>query len=371
MKLCFTLLFILSSFIHYGQTKELVIFSMQAKFTIAIDGVVQASDVDGVRIKGVPSGKCQASIFIKGEQFDETIYFNPDEKSTVFELDKNRKDEYDLSYSFEVNVPSWIEDVDFKTEGEKLAAKEVVEKEEVFVSKPVGLVFLHMNNVALGSYWLIIDGVLQNSEPATQIQVNNVPSGYHDVIVVFNGTLMENLGERLSVGNYDLNGFVIEETVTRCKAHPKHFRHYKAIIDKHKNHYEEVKPKVVKVEFQTKNVLLATTDNMRVSRAIYGMEEGKCKEGVKAEKFNKFLSHIESTTMDEYKVSSCKQFSIDNCLTVKQIAQLIALIGFDVDRQEVCLFAYQYCADQANYGNLKASFKGESEFQKMKTELDF
>jgi hypothetical protein len=270
------------------------------------------------------------SFIIDGEQFDESIYINPDDKSAVFELDKDRNEDSVLQYSYEVNIPSWTRVVDFTTEGKKLAAKEVVvEKEAAFVSKPLGLVFLHLNNIQFGSYWVIVDGVLQNSEPATQIQLNNVPSGYDDVTVVFKGTLMADLSEVLFVGNHDLNGFVINDTETRHKPHPKNFRQYTRVLDSHKNHHEKVKPKVVKVEFQTKNGLLDKADNTSVNRAVFGKEKGKCKAGMNAEKFNKLLANFESTTMEEIKVSECKQFSVDNCLTVKQIAPLIESMMFD------------------------------------------
>ncbi|MFN0047506.1 MAG: DUF4476 domain-containing protein [Cytophagales bacterium] len=63
---------------------------------------------------------------------------------------------------------------------------------------------------------------------------------------------------------------------------------------------------------------------------------------------------------DETRITESKQILDANCMTAKQIKELLATYGFEESRLEIAKYAYQRCTDQNNYFLVNSAFSFET-----------
>ena len=76
--------------------------------------------------------------------------------------------------------------------------------------------------------------------------------------------------------------------------------------------------------------------------------------------FSQALTSIKNKTFSDSKLTLAKQITKSNCLTSAQITQIIGLFDFEDTRLEYAKFAYTFCFNPENYWKVNDAFQFES-----------
>jgi len=70
---------------------------------------------------------------------------------------------------------------------------------------------------------------------------------------------------------------------------------------------------------------------------------------------------------DETRITESKQILDGNCMSAKQVKELLTVFGFDESRLDVAKYAYKRCSDSNNYFMVNSSFQFESSIEELNT----
>jgi len=81
--------------------------------------------------------------------------------------------------------------------------------------------------------------------------------------------------------------------------------------------------------------------------------------------FQEGLSAVKSKSFEDSKMEIAKQITKGNCLTAKQIKQMMGAFDFEDSRLEYAIFAHGYCYDANNYWQVHDAFTFESSIEEL------
>lgn len=118
------------------------------------------------------------------------------------------------------------------------------------------------------------------------------------------------------------------------------------------------------------NTTTTTTTTTTVINEEVGYNGGVYEEEVicnqlDAQEFGSAKASIEAKSFADSKMTLAKQITKSNCLTARQVKELVALFDFESDRIEYAKFAYNYCFDANNYYLVNDAFEFESSIEEL------
>lgn len=122
----------------------------------------------------------------------------------------------------------------------------------------------------------------------------------------------------------------------------------------------------------TQEVITTTTTTLPVEaeteQEIY--EEVGCVNAMGGSSFTAAKSAVSKQTFSESMMKTAKQLTKANCLSVKQIKEIMQLFSFDDDMLAYAKYAYDYCINQSDYFMLTELFSFSSSADSLNDFLD-
>ncbi len=81
-----------------------------------------------------------------------------------------------------------------------------------------------------------------------------------------------------------------------------------------------------------------------------------CHQAIPSSDFSAGKASVEKQSFADTKLKVAKTFTKNNCLSVKQIKEIMGLFSFEETKFEYAKFAYDFCADKKNYYQLSDDF---------------
>jgi len=88
-------------------------------------------------------------------------------------------------------------------------------------------------------------------------------------------------------------------------------------------------------------------------------------QAMSATNFGTALATVKNQSFDETKLSTAKQIAGGNCLNVGQILQIAELFGFEENKLDFAMFAYDYCIEPSQYYRLNNIFNFSANVEKL------
>jgi hypothetical protein len=173
-------------------------------------------------------------------------------------------------------------------------------------------------------FWLFLDDVQQNKQPAKFVKMDFVPEGKHYLRVEMDNREHVTIGQYVEIGRFG-NNFTIDKQHNLYGISIGHNS-----FDQHQPHPDHFPAAMNERDFQ------------------------------------RALSVIKNEKFENTKLSTAKQVVSGNLLTVNQISRICQLFEFDNTRLDFAKTAYFRCVDQNQYYLLNSVF----EFDNSKKELD-
>lgn len=85
--------------------------------------------------------------------------------------------------------------------------------------------------------------------------------------------------------------------------------------------------------------------------------------------FQSLINSIESKSFEDDKLIVAKQATSSNCLTAKQITQVMHLFSYEGSKLEYAKFAYNYCDDKNNYWQVNDAFDFDSSVEELNNSI--
>ena len=92
---------------------------------------------------------------------------------------------------------------------------------------------------------------------------------------------------------------------------------------------------------------------------------GRCAAPVSDSEFNDFMQGMNAKTFADSKMIVAKQFTQANCVTSKQVSQVMKAFDFEDDRLDFAKFAHDYTFDQHNYYMVNEAFQFEMTIEEL------
>lgn len=98
--------------------------------------------------------------------------------------------------------------------------------------------------------------------------------------------------------------------------------------------------------------------------------ENRCTRAMSGSDFAKAKQSVANQSFSDSKMKTARQFTRVNCLSVKQIREIMDLFSFEGDKLTYAKFAYDFCMDKNNYFQLTEAFKFSSSSDELNDFLD-
>jgi predicted secreted protein len=95
-----------------------------------------------------------------------------------------------------------------------------------------------------------------------------------------------------------------------------------------------------------------------------------CDYAVSPADFSDGKKSIEKQSFADTKLKVAKTFTKNNCLSVNQIKEIVALFSFEETKLDYAKFAHEFCVDKKNYFKLSDSFSFSSSVDELNEFLD-
>jgi len=233
------------------------------------------------------------------------------------------------------------------------------------------------------AFSVVLNGVLQNDKPETNIMVANLPAPSYKIKILFEDsnipaidkTLMFNHGTETTFcikknkkGEYVLR-YMNEVPITQ-KIPPPPDRHVIIFT---------AEPPIAPVpaasqQIQVTTIIssqgnIQTEDHSVKGKPIYVMPgyNGSigCPHPITDLDFNRVKETIASKSLEDSKLTIAKQVTSSNCLFASEVREIMKLFLFETTRLEYAKYAYRYTYDIGNYYLLNDSFTFESSIEEL------
>ena len=200
-------------------------------------------------------------------------------------------------------------------------------------------------------FWLFVDDILQNEQPAKSIRLDQVPEGDHYLRVEMDDPEHHTIGQLVYI-NPANNRFLVEKQ-----------RHlYGISVGRMVSRPEVVMPLVVQRNSHHQN----DRHGYHHPSVMPVPPVPAAPRVMNAEDFQNALARVKSEDFESNRLTAAKRIVNNNHLTVNQIDQLCRLLEFDSSRMEFIKHAYPSCVEPAKYYMLRDLFS----FDSYKQELD-
>ncbi len=81
-----------------------------------------------------------------------------------------------------------------------------------------------------------------------------------------------------------------------------------------------------------------------------------CYQAIPTSDFSAGKASVEKQSFADTKLKVAKTFTKNNCLSVKQVKEIMSLFSFEETKLDYAKFAYEFCADKKNYYQLSDDF---------------
>lgn len=90
-----------------------------------------------------------------------------------------------------------------------------------------------------------------------------------------------------------------------------------------------------------------------------------CEQAMKAKDFKQQLKVIQNTQFSDTKLQLCKGLIKANCISTKQLIELLKVFSFEQHKAEIAKEAYDSVVDQSNFYKIYPLFKQEINIQEI------
>lgn len=204
----------------------------------------------------------------------------------------------------------------------------------------------------IDGFWLFIDDILQNEQPAKSVRLDQVPEGEHYLRVEMDDPEHHTIGQLVYI-NPANNRFLVEKQ-----------RHlYGISIGRMVPRPEVVMPLVVQRNSHHQG---NNRHGYRHANVMPAPPVPSVPMVMNAEEFQNALGRVKSEDFESNRLTAAKRIVNNNYFTVNQIDQLCRLLEFDSSRMEFVKHAYPRCVEPTKYYMLRDLFS----FDSYKQELD-
>jgi hypothetical protein len=245
-------------------------------------------------------------------------------------------------------------------------------------------------------FYLMLNGEQINDEPQSNLRVEDLNQPYYSARIRFeDGKLKEITRNDLMItdgdGTYmDVTYKIRRDRNKKSKVRMNYFSSVPVRPDfippsnMHVIHYGQPRPPMqgqgvnANVNVGGLNFDVRVTDrnnpgNIGMPGNQQGMGQGqqpmrpRCNgiQAMSAANFGTALATVKNQSFDETKLSTAKQIAGGNCLNVGQIMQIAELFGFEENKLDFAMFAYDYCVEPAQYFRLNNIFNFSANVEKL------
>jgi len=90
-----------------------------------------------------------------------------------------------------------------------------------------------------------------------------------------------------------------------------------------------------------------------------------CEKAMKNKDFKEQLKVIQETQFSETKLQLCKGLIKKNCISSKQLKELLSVFSFEQHKTEIAMEAYDKVVDQENFYQIYTVFKMENNIREI------
>lgn len=208
-------------------------------------------------------------------------------------------------------------------------------------------------------FWLFIDDILQNEQPAKSVRLDQVPEGEHYLRVEMSDPEHHTVGQLVYI-NPANNRFLVEKQ-----------RHlYGISIGRGVPRPEVVMPLVAKQNNHPQGYSGRGYHYPNVTPTPPAPPAPPAPMVMNAEDFQIALGRVKSENFESNRLTAAKRIVNSSYFTVGQIEQLCRLLEFDSNRLEFVKYAYPRCVEPAKYFMLRDLFTFDSHKQELDKFLD-
>lgn len=261
-------------------------------------------------------------------------------------------------------------------------------------------------------FYLILNGIRQNENPETNVQVQGLTSDYYTAKIIFNNEQLEDIDKKFLMATgegckpcdvtykikYDKKGVMVLKPFSFSSL---------AVVSPPPTNVQVVqfntKPMPapllgVQITETTTTTTTNSGDNVNVGVNVGGINMGvnvNVNDGygqttthsttttytsqtvtqtpvyddvcypMNESNFNNLVNSISDKSFDDSKLTLAKQATSANCLKASQIKRLLELFSFEDSKLELAKHAYSYCFDPQNYYQVNDAFTYESSIEEL------
>lgn len=181
------------------------------------------------------------------------------------------------------------------------------------------------------TFWLFVDDVLQNEQPAHSIRVNGLGTEKHYIYVELDNAAQNSVGQYVILNKSQTFGIV-------------------------------QRGNLFGLETSGINVRPEFTLNLR---ATSEPSTSPVQHVLSAAEFEEVYATIERESYDKTRLNVAKQVVEANKMTAKQIEQIMKLFSFEGNKLEFAKFAYPFCLDPNKYYLVNEAFSYDGSKQEL------
>lgn len=102
-----------------------------------------------------------------------------------------------------------------------------------------------------------------------------------------------------------------------------------------------------------------------IASTNYTYQTVSCEKEMKSKDFKNQLKMIQETQFSDTKLQLCKGLIKNNCISTKQLQELLTVFSFEQHKAEVAKEAYDKIVDKENFYKIYSDFKQEINIQEI------
>ena len=239
-------------------------------------------------------------------------------------------------------------------------------------------------------FYLYLNGTRINNRPLTNVSVDKIPVGVHNVSLKILG-IVGNVQARLDLpeantlydywlmkdGNTYFLDFYGAYSEAFLKDHPDLFTIPQPVSQagtpdnstENKDIYININMNQTNNQTSVQNTSNGSDADTQVNNVTPPPPEpvftGNCPHPVPVVEFNAFLKTLEEKSFDDTKMTVAKQFIRNNCVSSSQLYLILKQIDFEQSRLKLAKYAYKYVFDPGKYYLVNDAFDFSSSVEEL------
>jgi hypothetical protein len=209
---------------------------------------------------------------------------------------------------------------------------------------------------------IVLNGILQNAKPETNIKITGLPAPSYKMKVIFEDPKIPEIDKTLMFQQGTETTFNIRKN--------------------NKGEYVIQFLSQVNISATTLTTAAGASGTMVVTDPGYGVASGShyempgyhgdvgCPYPMTDLDFRDMKQSVASNSFEESKLNIAKQVASSNCLFSSEVKEIMELFSFESSRLEFAKFAYRYTFDVGNYYKVNGAFQFESSIEELNKYID-